>query len=100
MQSIYQKAVPLRPGLYRLDLVIKDVQSGNVGVVNSRLAVPRYNDEKLEASSLIIADQSNMCLPNRLAPVSSSWVLQRSGRGSRRISQPRTDLAFTCRCTT
>jgi GWxTD domain-containing protein len=57
MQSIYQKAVPLRPGLYRLDLVIKDVQSGNVGVVNSRLAVPRYEDEKLEASSLILADQ-------------------------------------------
>jgi hypothetical protein len=57
MQSIYQKAVPLRPGLYRLDLVIKDVQSGNIGVVNSRLAVPRYEDEKLDASSLILADQ-------------------------------------------
>jgi GWxTD domain-containing protein len=57
LQSIYQKAVPLRPGLYRLDLVIKDVQSGNVGVVNSRLQVPRYADEKLEASSLILADQ-------------------------------------------
>src|SRR5229473_3314894 len=41
LQSIYQKAVPLRPGLYRLDLVIKDVQSGNVGVAHSRLAVPR-----------------------------------------------------------
>jgi GWxTD domain-containing protein len=57
LQSIYQKAVPLRPGLYRLDLVIKDVQSGNVGVVNARLAVPRYEDEKLEASTLILADQ-------------------------------------------
>jgi GWxTD domain-containing protein len=57
LQSIYQKAVPLRPGLYRLDLVIKDVQSGNIGVVNSRLAVPRYEDEKLEASTLILADQ-------------------------------------------
>jgi len=57
LQSIYQKAVPLRPGLYRLDLVIKDVQSGNVGVVNSRLAVPRYADDKLDASSLILADQ-------------------------------------------
>jgi GWxTD domain-containing protein len=57
LQSIYQKAVPLRPGLYRLDLVIKDVHSGNVGVINSRLAVPRYEDEKLEASSLILADQ-------------------------------------------
>src|SRR5215467_3867917 len=53
LQSIYQKAVPLRPGLYRLDLVLKDVQSGNVGAVNNRLAVPRYADDKLEASSLI-----------------------------------------------
>jgi hypothetical protein len=57
LSSIYQKSVPLRPGLYRLDLVIKDVQSGNVGVVNSRLAVPRYDDDKLDASSLILADQ-------------------------------------------
>jgi hypothetical protein len=57
LQSIYQKAIPLRPGLYRLDIVIKDVQSGNVGVVNTRLAVPRYDDTKLDASSLILADQ-------------------------------------------
>ena len=57
LQSIYQKAVPLRPGLYRLDLVVKDVRSGNVGVTNSRLAVPHYEDEKLESSSLILADQ-------------------------------------------
>ena len=57
LSSLYQKALPLRPGLYRLDLVIKDVESGNVGVVNARLAVPRYEDEKLDASTLILADQ-------------------------------------------
>ncbi|MGB2589018.1 MAG: GWxTD domain-containing protein [Candidatus Acidiferrum sp.] len=57
LQSIYQKAIPLRPGLYRLDIVVKDVQSGNVGVVNTRLAVPRYEDQKLDASTLILADQ-------------------------------------------
>lgn len=57
LQSIYQKAVPLRPGLYRLDLVIKDVQSGNVGVVNTRLAVHQFEDAKLDSSSLILADQ-------------------------------------------
>jgi len=55
--SIYQKSLPLRPGLYRLDLVVKDVSSGNVGAVNERLAVPRYDEEKLEASTLILADQ-------------------------------------------
>jgi GWxTD domain-containing protein len=57
LQSIYQKAVPLRPGLYRLDIVIKDVKSGNVGVVNSRLQVPRFDDDTLSTSSLILADQ-------------------------------------------
>src|ERR1035437_954996 len=55
--SIYQKAVPLRPGLYKIDLVIKDVNSGNVGVLNERLAVPPIPDDKLDASSLILADQ-------------------------------------------
>ncbi|MGA8145739.1 MAG: GWxTD domain-containing protein [Candidatus Acidiferrales bacterium] len=55
--SIYQKAVPLRPGLYRLDIVLKDTTSNNVGVVNTRLAVPRFEDDKLSTSSLIIADQ-------------------------------------------
>lgn len=53
---LYQKAVPLSPGLYRLDIVIKDVNSGNVGVVNTRLAVPRFQDDQLSASSLILAD--------------------------------------------
>jgi GWxTD domain-containing protein len=57
LQSIYQSAIPLRPGLYRLDIVVKDVQSGNVGVINTRLAVPRYADDKLDASTLILADQ-------------------------------------------
>jgi len=55
--SIYQKAVPLRPGLYRLDVVIKDTTSNNVGVVNTRLAVPPFDDDKLQASTLILADE-------------------------------------------
>jgi GWxTD domain-containing protein len=55
--SIYQKAVPLRPGLYRLDIVVKDVNNGNVGVTNTRLAVPRFQDDQLSSSSLILADQ-------------------------------------------
>ena len=64
--SLYQKAVPLRPGLYKIDVVLKDVNSGNVGVLNTRLAVSPIPDDKLEASSLILADQ--------LEPVSSKDV--------------------------
>jgi hypothetical protein len=87
LQSIYQKAVPLRPGLYRLDLVIKDVQSGNVGVVNSRLAVPRYADEKLDASSLILADQIEHVPAKQIG--SGQFVL-----GSSKV-RPRLDGDFT-----
>jgi GWxTD domain-containing protein len=55
--SIYQKAVPLRPGLYRLDVVLKDTTNNNIGVVNTRLAVPPFDDDKLQASTLILADE-------------------------------------------
>ena len=55
--SIYQKAVPLSPGLYRLDVVLKDINSSNLGVINTRLAVPRYQDDTLGTSSLILADE-------------------------------------------
>jgi GWxTD domain-containing protein len=55
--SIFQKAVPLRPGLYRLDVVIKDLESGNVGVIGTALRVPRFEEQTLGASTLILADQ-------------------------------------------
>jgi len=55
--SIYQKAIPLRPGLYRLDVVLKDTQSGNLGVFDTALRVPRFAEDQLDASSLILADQ-------------------------------------------
>jgi len=57
LSSIYQKAVPLRSGLYRLDVVIKDTQNGNFGVIKEALRVPAYEEENLNASSLILADQ-------------------------------------------
>jgi len=55
--SIYQKAVVLRPGLYKIDLVMKDLNSGNLGVLDDRLAVPSIPEDKLEGSSLILADE-------------------------------------------
>jgi hypothetical protein len=54
--SITQKSLPLKTGLYRLDIVIKDTSSGDVGVVNTRLAVPPFEEEKLTGSSVILAD--------------------------------------------
>jgi len=54
--AVYQKALPLRPGLYRLDIVVKDVNSGNVGVLTERLTVPLFEEQKLATSTLILAD--------------------------------------------
>lgn len=54
--AVYQKAVPLRPGLYKLNLVLKDLNSGNVGSLEQRLTVPRFEEEQLAHSSLILAD--------------------------------------------
>jgi|HubBroStandDraft_3_1064219.scaffolds.fasta_scaffold01950_2 GWxTD domain-containing protein len=54
--SIYQKAIPLPPGLYRLNVVAKDVVGGNMTTYPMALNVPRFEDEKLASSSLILAD--------------------------------------------
>jgi GWxTD domain-containing protein len=59
-QSVYWKALPLLPGLYRLDIAIKDVNNkDHLGIYGSSLEVPTYHDEKLATSTLILADQMN-----------------------------------------
>ncbi len=55
--AVYQKAVPLRPGLYKLNLVLKDLNSGNVGTLERRLAVPLFEENQLAHSTLILADR-------------------------------------------
>jgi GWxTD domain-containing protein len=54
--SIYQKSIPLPPGTYRLNLVVKDIVGGNMTNYEMALSVPRYDDETLGMSSLILAD--------------------------------------------
>jgi GWxTD domain-containing protein len=55
-KSLYQKAVPLRSGLYKLELVLKDLNSGNVGTMYKGFTVPKYEEDKLSTSSIILAD--------------------------------------------
>jgi GWxTD domain-containing protein len=57
-KSVYWKAIPLPPGLYRLDIVVKDVNNpDHMGYFGRGINVPLFHDEKLGASSLILADQ-------------------------------------------
>jgi len=54
--SIYQKEIPLAPGMYRLNIVCKDITGGNMTTYPMALNVPHFDDEKLASSSLILAD--------------------------------------------
>jgi GWxTD domain-containing protein len=54
-KSMYQKPVLLPAGIYRLDLVVKDVNAGTVGTVSSRIAVPRFVAGALAASPPVLA---------------------------------------------
>ncbi len=54
---VYWKALPLRPGRYRVDLVLKDVNGDKVGTWSRGIVVPEYADDKLAFSSLIVADE-------------------------------------------
>jgi GWxTD domain-containing protein len=57
-QSVYWKALPLRPGAYRVDIGIKDVNNpDHVGIYARSINVPKYDDEKLATSSLILSDR-------------------------------------------
>ena len=54
-KSVYQQAIALPPGTYKVDVVVRDVESGNKGIVNQGFTVPRYDDKKLSTSSMILA---------------------------------------------
>jgi len=54
--SIYQKAVPLPPGTYRLNVVVKDVFGGNMNNYEMALNVPRMEDDVFTHSTVVLAD--------------------------------------------
>jgi GWxTD domain-containing protein len=55
--SVYWKALPLKPGLYKIDIVIKDVNNpDHVGRWTRSINVPKFDDDTLGHSSLILAD--------------------------------------------
>jgi GWxTD domain-containing protein len=55
--SVYWKALPLRPGRYKVEIAVKDVNGDRKGLWSRGVVVPEYSDDKLATSSLIIADQ-------------------------------------------
>lgn len=70
-RSEYQKIVGLPPGQpYKLDMVLKDVNSKGVGSLSLRLNAPKYEDGSLQSSSIILANSISA------APISSDQLQQ------------------------
>lgn len=68
-RSVYQKLVSLKPGLYKLDLVVKDINSGSMSVFKRSFTVPKQSEDNLIASSLILA--------TAIQPIKNLLVAQR-----------------------
>ena len=84
--SIYNKSVPLAPGMYRLELVVKDLVGETMGTYRTAMRVPEFDDEALAASSLIIADKIERVPVRSLG--TGQFVI-----GSSKV-RPRIDVAF------
>jgi GWxTD domain-containing protein len=54
--SVYWKALPLRPGRYKVEVAVKDVNGDRKGVWSRGILVPDFADDKLATSTLIVAD--------------------------------------------
>jgi GWxTD domain-containing protein len=55
--SEYQKIVALTPGQpYKLELVLRDENSKKMGTMKKGLNIPKYDDNALQSSTIILAD--------------------------------------------
>ena len=58
--KVYWKALPLPPGRYKVEIAIKDGNNtSHVGTWKRSVDVPKYDDDRLSSSSLILASEMN-----------------------------------------
>lgn len=53
--SIYQKMVALEPGIYKADIIVRDVGTGNRGIQSVGFTVPKYDPNTLSTSTMVLA---------------------------------------------
>lgn len=54
-KSAYQKAVPLAPGRYKVQVIVRDTASGATGIQSIPFEVPKYVQNTLATSTLVLA---------------------------------------------
>ncbi len=53
--SVYQKQIMVKPGLYRLDLIVRDVAAGKMGTLQTRVQIPALTRDALALSPVILS---------------------------------------------
>jgi GWxTD domain-containing protein len=64
-KSAYQKAIPLAPGTYKVEVVVRDITSGATGVRKVGFTVPKYDAKQLNTSTLVLASKLENIDPSR-----------------------------------
>jgi len=54
-RSIYQRVAALPPGVYKADILVRDISTGNQGTVHMGFTVTKYDDKTLSTSTLVLA---------------------------------------------
>ena len=84
--SLYWKAIPLRAGRYRFDVVVKDVNGDRVGTWSRGVQVPEFGEDKLASSSMILTDHLDKVASKNVG--SGSFVI-----GETKLAYPHLDAA-------
>jgi GWxTD domain-containing protein len=56
-KSAYQKAMLLSPGVYKVEVVVRDIKTGATGVRKVGFTVPKYDPKQLSTSTLVLASR-------------------------------------------
>jgi GWxTD domain-containing protein len=54
-KSVYARAFILEPGRYRIDVMLRDIQSGAMGIRQVGFQVPEFPSDRLATSSIVLA---------------------------------------------
>jgi GWxTD domain-containing protein len=76
-KSVYNHDLILAPGTYKIDLVVRDVNSGRTDIKHQGFVVPRYSESELSSSTLVLA--------SRLEPLNGRLATGQFIRGQMKV---------------
>ncbi|MBP6002269.1 MAG: GWxTD domain-containing protein [Pyrinomonadaceae bacterium] len=63
---VYQKALALAPGIYKVGVIVRDVATGNKGITSLGFTVPKYDERALSTSTLVLTSNLRAANENEI----------------------------------